>query len=507
VRSKLNNMKNKLNFLIISTLLLFAAPTFSQKKYEPTWASIDARPVPDWFMNAKFGIFIHWGPYSVPAWAPVGTYSEWYQYWLQNRTCWGNNITDPEVIFKYHNQNYGRHYSYYQFGDDFRAELFNPDEWAKLFQDAGAKYIVLTSKHHDGFCLWPSAEANKTWGFPWNAVDCGPKRDLIGDLQKAVKKTDVKFGLYYSLYEWFNPLWLSDRDKFVAEHTLPQLKDLVNRYQSDIVWPDGDWDASDTTWRSREFLTWLFNESPVKDKVAVNDRWGKGIRHHHGGYFSPEYESAADRKRYWEECRGMGFSFGYNRQEDAMDYSSVQTLVLTLVDIVSHGGNLLLDIGPDASGKIPPIMQDRLLGIGAWLKTNGEAIYETEKWRSPVQWSEGQQMTAEQYKEKYNQKAYIGADFILKQTVSPEPGMAVKQVFFTRKGDALFAITPVLPKGKMVLKNVTADKGAQVTLLGYNGMPLAWTQQGKDLVVSVPTIGLGEMKEQVAYAFKVSAVK
>jgi alpha-L-fucosidase len=177
------------------------------------------------------------------------------------------------------------------------------------------------------------------------------------------------------------------------------------------------------------------------------------------------------------------------------------------VDIVSHGGNLLLDIGPDASGKIPPIMQDRLLGIGDWVETNGEAIYETEKWRMPVQWSEGQQMTAEQYKEKYNQKAYIGADFILKQTVSPEPGMAVKQVFFTKKGDALYAITPVLPKGKMVLKNVTAAKGAQVTLLGYKGKPLAWTQQGKDLVVTVPTIGLGEMKEQVAYSFKVSGVK
>lgn len=143
-------------------------------------------------------------------------------------------------VQQFHAAKFGNR-TYYDLANDFKAELFNPDEWAKLFEQSGAKYIVLTSKHHDGFTLWPSAEANKTWGFKWNAMDIGPKRDLLGDLFKAVrKKISVHPGMYYSLYEWFNPLWKADRNKYTNEHVWPQMKELINTYKPDVFWTDGE---------------------------------------------------------------------------------------------------------------------------------------------------------------------------------------------------------------------------------------------------------------------------
>ena len=356
-------------FLAIS--ILFSVTSFSQT-YQPTWESLDSRPVPQWFKDAKFGIFIHWGVYSVPAYSTIGNYAEWYQNGLEN---------GDSARIKFQKEKYGNR-TYYDLANDFKAELFNPDEWAKVFEESGAKYIVLTSKHHDGFCLWPSKDANRDWGFPWNAVDAGPQRDLLGDLFKAVRKTSVHAGMYYSLYEWFNPLWKTDKSKYAIEHAWPQMKDLINTYQPDVFWTDGDWEASDRLWKSKEFLAWMYNESPVKDKVVTYDRWGGDVRFHHGAVFTPEYQPDLDfEDHYWEESRGMGYSYGYNRAEDAWDYNSAQSLVLHLIDKVSRGGNFLLDIGPDEHGKIPPIMQERLLQMGEWMKINGEAIYNTARWK------------------------------------------------------------------------------------------------------------------------------
>src|SRR5689334_15058186 len=348
--------------------------------YQPTWESLDQRPVPQWFRDAKFGIFIHWGVYSVPGWSSKGNYAEWYQQGLQ---------TTDTARQKFHKLKFGNR-SYYDLANDFKAELFNPDDWARLFEKSGAKYIVLTSKHHDGFTLWPNKNANQTWGFPWNAGEVGPKRDLLGDLFTAVRKTPVHAGMYYSLYEWFNPLWKSDKYKYAMEHAWPQMKELINKYQPDVFWTDGDWEAGDDVWKSKEFLAWLYNESPVKDKVVTFDRWGSNVRFHHGAVFTPEYQPDLDfEDHYFEESRGMGYSYGYNREEDAWDYQSAGSLILALIDKVSRGGNFLLDIGPDEHGKIPPIMQERLLEIGDWMKMNGEAIYNTRRWKYPVQWSEG----------------------------------------------------------------------------------------------------------------------
>jgi len=475
--------------------LLCLAINLSGQTYQPNWESLDKRPTPQWFKDSKFGIFIHWGVYSVPGWSTKGNYAEWYQQGLQ---------TTDTARQNFHKAKFGNR-TYYDLADDFKAELFNPDDWAKLFEASGAKYIVLTSKHHDGFTLWPNENANKTWGFPWNAKDVGPKRDLIGDLFKAVRKTSVHAGMYYSLYEWFNPLWKNDPKKYATEHVWPQMKELINNYQPEVFWTDGDWDAPAETWKSQEFLAWLYNESPVKDKVIVNDRWGAGVRFNHGGIYTPEYQPNLDFENHdWEESRGMGYSYGYNREEDAWDYNSTQSLIIALIDKVSRGGNFLLDIGPDEHGKIPPIMQDRLLQMGEWLNINGEAIYNTRRWKTPFQWSDGKR----DYKgnnEHITGDWKTGGDIMLKFTVDPDPGYAVKEVFYTYNStnNNLFAIFPKYPDNrKIVLKDVMLPAGAKISFLSTKEN-LQWKQTGANVEISLPEYNPNKIRSPYAYALKI----
>lgn len=150
------------------------------------------------------------------------------------------------------------------------------------------RYIVLTSKHHEGYTLFPSKQS-----FSWNSVDVGPKRDLVGELAFAVRKRGLKFGVYHSLFEWFNPIYLEDKkhnfnltQTFVDTKLWPDLKQLIHDYEPSVIWSDGDWEAYDTYWKSQEFLAWLYNDSPVKDEVVVNDRWGIGIPGKHGDFFN-----------------------------------------------------------------------------------------------------------------------------------------------------------------------------------------------------------------------------
>ncbi|MCG8502300.1 MAG: alpha-L-fucosidase, partial [Firmicutes bacterium] len=237
----------------------------AQKVYEPNWESIDSRPIPEWYGDAKFGIFIHWGPYSVPAFSKVGQYSEWYWEVLQNpkRTEMGH-----KEVKEFHDRVYGEDFTYPDFVPMFKAELFNPEQWANIFEESGAKYVVLTSKHHDGYCLWPSAESDKNWGRPWCSTNSGPMRDLVGELTEAVRKTDVKMGLYYSLYEWNNPLYNNDLPLYVEKHMIPQFKDMVESYSPSLIFSDGQWHHHSNDWRAPEILSWLYNESPCKEEVV-----------------------------------------------------------------------------------------------------------------------------------------------------------------------------------------------------------------------------------------------
>jgi len=485
---------------VLFFVIMVVCHTNAQKKYTADWTSLDTREVAPWFADAKFGIFIHWGLYSVPAWSPKGTYAEWYQHWIEDKDLFGNGDFEGDEVWRYHEATYGKDFSYYDFGPLFKADLFQPAAWAQLFKKAGAKYVVLTSKHHDGYALWPSAEANDR-GFPWNSMVLGPKRDLVGELSKEVKGYGLKMGLYYSFYEWYHPLWIKeeDRPRYVTEHMQPQIRDLVESYQPDILWPDGEWEMTAEQWQSKEFLAWLFNESPVKETVVVNDRWGKGIRQQHGGYFTTEYEAEkTDLGKPWEECRGMGFSFGYNQNEDVSDYNSTHALVLMLINIVASGGNLLLDVGPDARGNIPVVMQDRLLAMGQWLAQNGEAIYGTRTWKRAFQWSR------EGVQNYESDQSYLGGDFILKQTVDPEPGHAVKELFFTQNNSHYFAIAPQWPGTQVTVRDFSPNPKAKVGLLGST-VVLPWQQKGEDMVIDLSGVATTEVLrlDSNAYVFAI----
>jgi hypothetical protein len=254
----------------------------------------------------------------------------------------------------------------------------------------------------------------------------------------------------------------------------PQMKDLINTYQPDVFWTDGDWDVSDAKWKSPEFLAWLYNESPVKEKIVTYDRWGSGIRFHHGGVYTPEYQPDLDFEDHpWEESRGMGYSYGYNKEEDIWDYNSAQSLVLALVDKVSRGGNFLLDIGPDDHGKIPPIMQERLLQIGAWLQENGEAIYNTRRWIRTSQ------ATANNSKEK---------DFYF--TYNPT-------------SNALYAIAPSFNNnGEYVIKDLDLPAGTHISFVATKEK-CNWKKVGNDIVVTMPAYKPAMIKAPYAYAIKI----
>jgi alpha-L-fucosidase len=470
-------MKKIALLLLLTFSLLF---TYAQQ-FKPTWESLNTRKMPGWFHQDKFGIFIHWGVYAVPSYAPVIpnsglSYAEWYWYRIR---------TDKTKDFvNFHNKNFGENAPYEQFEPKFRAELFDPQQWASVFKNSGARYVVLTSKHHEGYCLWNSTEADRTWGRPWNAVTGSPKRDLLGDLSGAVRAAGLKMGYYYSLYEWYNPLWLTDKKRYVSEHMTPQFKDLVTKYKPSIIFSDGEWDLSDTAWKSTELLAWLFNESPVAKEVVVDDRWGSNTREKNTGatYTTSEYGSGMDASRIWEESQGIGHSYGYNRNEKLEDYKTGKELILILVDIVSRGGNLLLDIGPTADGRIPVIMQERLTEMGDWLKVNGEAIYGTTAMADPYQWSPGK-------KPGKKDKSFMAGYSVAKMTV-PNKDSAYIEAFFTKKGKDLYCILPKYVT-EFRLRNRLLPAGAVVTILGSNAA-VSFKNEKTDCVIDLSRVKPGD---------------
>ena len=338
--------------------------------YSPDWESLAGHPCADWFKDAKFGIFVHWGPYSVPAYAPLDR-DRYAEHFLRS-------LKAGKAGFKEQLETHHPGKSYYDLAAEMTALDFDADKWAKIFKRAGAKYAVLTSKHHDGFCLWPCSTQPY-----WNSVCLGAHRDIVDEFMRGMRANGLKAGLYYSLLEG-HPLYAKETiDRYVADITHPQLKEIVTKYRPDIVWPDGEWDYPAETHRSAEFLAWLLNESPVKDSVVFNDRWGNGRRGTLGDFYTTEYGHigfdipAEFYAHPWEECRGIAGSFGYNAYEGPDEYLTSEQCIEMLVRTVALGGNLLLNVGPDKEGRIPPIMLDRLFAMGDWLAVNGEAIYAT----------------------------------------------------------------------------------------------------------------------------------
>nr|BBG92283.1 alpha-L-fucosidase [Patiria pectinifera] len=344
-------------------------------KYKPNWPSIDSRPLPSWYDEAKFGIFMHWGVFSVPSFG-----SEWF-WWH-----WQGKPLAPYVEFM--KKNYRPGFTYPDFAPMFTAEFYDPKTFAEIIEASGAKYVVLTSKHHEGFTNWPSK-----YSWNWNSMDVGPKRDLVGDLATAIRNytKDVHFGLYHSLFEWFNPLYLQDKkggfstQTYTLDICLPELHEIIENYKPDVLWSDGDWEALPEYWNSTEFLAWLCNDSPVKDTVVTNDRWGQGTSCKHGGFYScnDRYNPGTLQKHKWENAMTIDKkSWGFRRDAQLDDYLTTDELVAILAETVSCGGNLLMNIGPTHDGRIAPIFEERLRQMGDWLKVNGDAIYASKPWRA-----------------------------------------------------------------------------------------------------------------------------
>uniref|UniRef100_W8BZT3 Putative alpha-L-fucosidase n=1 Tax=Ceratitis capitata TaxID=7213 RepID=W8BZT3_CERCA len=363
-----------LRWLLLSAafICLICPSKAALERYEPNWASLDERPLPSWYDEAKIGIFIHWGVYSVPSFG-----SEWFwEDWL--------NLRYPNYL-SFMKNNYKPSFAYQEFAHEFTAELFNATKWALLFRDSGAKYVVLTSKHHDGYTLWPS-----TSSFSWNSMDVGPKRDIIRELSTAIRKeSSLKFGLYYSLFEWFNRLYINDKlhlflqQNYVERKMRPEQMELINEYLPEILWSDGDWEAPAKYWKAEEFIAWLYNDSPVRDTIVTNDRWGFGTACHHGDFYNCQdrYNPGILQPHKWENAFTLDkSSWGQRFDVELNDFMTSEELIGEVVKTVSCNGNALINVGPTKYGTILPIFEERLRDMGKWLSVNGEAIYGSKPW-------------------------------------------------------------------------------------------------------------------------------
>jgi alpha-L-fucosidase len=340
------------------------------------WADL-RRPTPDWLAKAKLGIFIHWGPYSVPAWAePSGALgavpdSEWFTHNAYAEWYYNTIRIPGSPAAQHHHDVYGDA-PYDDFLDQWGASKFDPAAWARLFAEAGASFVVPTTKHHDGVALWDAPGTGTR-----NTVHRGPHRDLIGDIASAVREAGLRFGVYYSGgLDWnitdLPPLMshhdvsaLRPSDPAYNVYAILHVRDLIARYQPDLLWNDINWPDSGKrtgTWSLHELLADFYAGNP--DGV-VNDRWGDT----HWDYRTTEYEAMAENEAEpgWENCRGIGFSFGYNQAEDESQTLTGRQLACYLTDVVSRGGRLLLNVGPTADGEIPEIQQASLRSLGRWM--------------------------------------------------------------------------------------------------------------------------------------------
>src|SRR5574344_2575184 len=330
---------------------------------------------PLWFDSVKLGIMIHYGLYSVPSYSDKEQYAEWfYKGLISNDT---NRINFQQKVF-------GKDFSYFDYMKLFKGEMFNADDWAKLFKDSGAGYVLFSSKHHDGFCLYDSKYTEYT------SLNSAANRDFCEELSVATRKAGLRFGLYYSLMEWTNPIfrWTIDSvgiDSYVNNHLLPQFKEIVDKFKPSVVFADGDWDFTYQTLRSEQMIDYL-TEKVGKDEVAYNDRWGQGFK---GGFKTPEYSSGLkDSKNVWSECRSLSRSFGLNRNSPIEDYLTSKELIHHFVKLVSLGGGLMLNVSPSSDGQIPLMQQERLLDLGSWLKINGKAIYGTKPYEKNFEYQD-----------------------------------------------------------------------------------------------------------------------
>lgn len=397
--------------------------------FQPTWESVSTHTLPEWYDDAKLGVFLHWGLYSVPGWAPQvadiqqllreqgpeamlrsNPYAEWYRSSMQ--------IEDSPTQQHHRDVFGGAPYDDFITAFDQGSGAADLGRLAGVCREAGARYVVLTTKHHEGFTLWPSQQRHPFKG-AYRA-----QRDIVGDLTAAVRSQGMKMGLYYSGgYDWpWNDAVIQrpadtslavPSDPAYNEYATAHVRELIDRYAPSVLWNDVCWPAGGDL---AALFAYYYNT--VEDGV-INDRWlqPSGPRNrltdavtsgvgdlvqaawkhlprqwksltfpgaHHFDFNTPEYSSFDEiRTKKWESTRGVGHSFGANRNERPQDIVTTTELVRMLCDVVSKNGNLLIGIGPGADGVVPDRQVAPLAGLGQWMATNGDAIYATRPWMVP----------------------------------------------------------------------------------------------------------------------------
>ena len=320
-----------------------------------------------WWDHRRFGLLVQASTASVPAWAPVGQYAEWYRAHLDGEVCDTLLHPSPMVETIAHHRDRWAHVEHY---DDFLEFLtfdeFDPDEWAEVARSAGMSYTVMVAKHHDGLCWWDAPNTERT------VVATGPRRNVLAEYAAACDRADLVFGTYYSLLDWSDPRYPSC--EYVEQVVHPHVLDLVDRYGSRMLWGDGHWGGGGSHWRSDELIDAARDRNP---SIVVNDRWwsdGPGVR-------SFEYRlPPAIVDAPWEMRRGLGGSFGYNRAERAEHLMSPRAIVALLTEVLAKGGHLLLAVGPDATGRIPDLQASTLAQVGAWVRRHGELVNRSRPW-------------------------------------------------------------------------------------------------------------------------------
>lgn len=440
-------------------------------------AALSAHPVPEWFRDAKLGIFVHWTAATVPAFAPLSDdpftlgrergweyalahspYVEWYQ----------NSLAIEGSPVARHHAEHWPGVTYDEFVRRFitATEHWDPEVWADLFAFAGARYVVFVTKHHDGVTLWPSATPNPH-KHGWST-----RRDCVGELAGAVRARGLRYGVYYSGgLDWtFGGLPITSFEAMLrAIPTSPEYcayadahwRELIARVGPDVLWNDIAYPSGANGPRL------IADYYAAHPDGVVNDRFdvlGVQLGTAHADFVTPEYSSHSDAPdRMFEVCRGMGHSFGYNAWEGEEDYLAPDDLVRLLIEVVASGGNLLLNVGPTATGEIPAAQVRRLTALGAWLRINGEAIHGTRPWGGATD--------------------------------------STGDIRYTRRGETVYAIVLASPDGREVELGVRPAPGASVRRLG-DLVPCEWrpTQQGCQVLLPVP------MAVGPAHAFAIDRV-
>jgi len=433
--------------LFLAGLVMISYATFAQKDYTAESKEVKAKRM-QWWDDATFGMFIHWGLYAVPAgeYNGVGGGAEWIMETHKIPTA-----------------------EYEKFAAQFNPQKFDAKEWVRIAKSAGVKYIVITSKHHDGFSMWDSKVTK------YDIMDATPfKRDVLKELSDACKAAGIHFGLYHSIMDWHQPNanpkqqpeTKPDFKIYREEYLKPQLAELIKKYDPEVLWFDGEWIGEWTEEQGKDLYNYLRN---IKPSLIINNRVGKGragmegmnkYEHAAGDFGTPEQEILKGAGQdYWESCMTINNNWGFVKNDQ--NWKSAQTLIDNLVDIAAKGGNYLLNVGPTAEGLIPQPSIERLGEMGKWLDINKESIYGTKGMKD--------------YKE--------GDHIKFTQSNDGKTGY----VIFNQNENNRLSFSAIQPKN-----------GSKIFLLGHS-KPLVWTKKDGFAVVELPK----ELPGKYAWVLKV----